>query len=192
MFPPQPCPSGTNFIKSGVGTKFIAILSSNKYSSSLMNSRHAGLSHPLLLKHLNIIQMQMKRELRYVKSSFGKTWINVQWTFHLFRGLCFWHGARLILMTQLKKNGDKIFRRNTFSIDSKSNPKLFQIFNEFNDHLLNDQAIKAWFTSTRDLLVSWHSWWGVFKEYTKGFESCLCVCFGIPSEVVLKVCTSWS
>ena len=30
-------------------------------------------------------------------------------------------------MTQLKKNGDKIFRRNTFSIDSKSNPKLFQI-----------------------------------------------------------------
>ena len=69
---PQPCPSGTNFIKSGVGTKFIAILSSNKYTSSLMN-RHVGLYHPQLLKYLKIIQMQMKREPRYVKSSFGKT-----------------------------------------------------------------------------------------------------------------------
>ena len=38
------CPSGTNFIKSGVGTKFIAIVSGNKYSS-LMN-RRVGLSHP--------------------------------------------------------------------------------------------------------------------------------------------------
>lgn len=38
------CPSGTNFIKSGVGTKFIAIVSGNKYTS-LMN-RRVGLSHP--------------------------------------------------------------------------------------------------------------------------------------------------
>ena len=42
--PSQLCPSGTNFIKSGVGTKFIAIVLGNKYTS-LMN-RHVGLSHP--------------------------------------------------------------------------------------------------------------------------------------------------
>ena len=70
--PSQLCPSGTNFIKSGVGTKFIAIVLGNKYTS-LMN-RHVGLSHPApqIFEDYSNAPSDQRAQI-YVRFFFGKS-----------------------------------------------------------------------------------------------------------------------
>ena len=65
FLPPSPRPALVEPIlsKSGVGTKFIAIVSGNKYRSLMNRTRDY---HPAPFKYVKIIQMK-QREQRYVK-----------------------------------------------------------------------------------------------------------------------------